>query len=76
MHLGGSLAMPLPAAVAERLRAGEELGYAMDALLGVTGTKHRGGAVGVLTAGLVDRQQAYEVILTYALAPLLAPGFA
>ena len=72
VHVGGSLAMPLPAAVAARLRAGEELGHAMDALLRTTGTKHAGGAVGVLTAGLVDRQRAYEVILTYALAPLLA----
>lgn len=76
VHLGGSLAMPLPAAVADRVRAGEELGHAMDALLGTTGIKHRGGAVGVLTAGLVDRQQAYEMILTYALAPLLGPSLA
>jgi hypothetical protein len=29
----------------------------------------------VLTRGLVDRQRAYEVLLTYALAPLLAPEF-
>jgi YbgC/YbaW family acyl-CoA thioester hydrolase len=44
-------------------------------LLGTTGTKHAGGAVGVLTRGLVDRQRAYEVLLTYALAPLLAPEY-
>lgn len=75
VHLGGSLAMPLPPAVAERLRAGQELGHAVDDLLGTTGTKHAGGAVGVLTRGLVDRQRAYEVLLTYALAPLLAPEF-
>ena len=74
VHVGGSLAMPLPAVVADRLDAGEELGHAMDALLGTTGTKHRGGAVGVLTGGLIVRQQAYEVILTYALAPLLTPA--
>jgi inosine/xanthosine triphosphatase len=75
VHLGGSLAMPLPPPVAERLRAGQELGHAVDDLLGTTGTKHAGGAVGVLTRGLVDRQRAYEVLLTYALAPLLAPEF-
>lgn len=75
VHLGGSLAMPLPPPVAARLRAGQELGIAVDELLGTTGTKHGGGAVGVLTGGLVDRQRAYEVILTYALAPLLAPAF-
>lgn len=76
VHVGGSLAMPLPEAVAARVRAGAELGHAMDALLDTTGTKHRGGAVGVLTGGLIDRRQAYEVILTYALAPLLEPWLA
>lgn len=73
LGVGGSLAMPLPAAVAARLRAGEELGHAVDALLGTTGTKHGGGAVGVLTAGLLDRRQAYEHLLAYALARFLAP---
>jgi len=72
--IGGSLAMPLPTAVARRLRAGEELGHAIDGLTGESGTKHRGGAVAVLTAGLVDRQRAYEVILSYALAPFLGPA--
>jgi non-canonical (house-cleaning) NTP pyrophosphatase len=28
--------------------------------------------VGVLTAGRIDRQRAYEIILTYALARFLA----
>jgi uncharacterized protein (DUF58 family) len=31
------------------------------------------GAVGFLTAGLVDRRRAYEVLVAYALAPFLAP---
>ena len=75
VHVGGSLAMPLPPPVAERLRAGLELGHAVDDLLNTVGTKHAGGAVGVLTRGLVDRQRAYEVLLSYALAPLLAPEF-
>jgi non-canonical (house-cleaning) NTP pyrophosphatase len=30
-------------------------------------------AVGILTAGLVDRQRAYEVLVSYALAPFLTP---
>jgi inosine/xanthosine triphosphatase len=75
VHVGGSLAMPLPPALAARLRAGEELGPATDALAGTTNVKHAGGAVGVLTRDLVDRQRAYEVILAYALAPLLTPEF-
>jgi inosine/xanthosine triphosphatase len=71
--LGGSLSMPLPTRVADRLRAGEELGYAMDAEARTTGTKQGKGAVGILTAGLVDRQQAYEPMVAYAMAPWLAP---
>jgi non-canonical (house-cleaning) NTP pyrophosphatase len=44
----------------------------MDALTRRTNTKHGLGAVGVLTAGLIDRQRAYEALVTYALAPWLA----
>ncbi|HSC98294.1 MAG TPA: inosine/xanthosine triphosphatase [Casimicrobiaceae bacterium] len=72
---GGSLAMPLPEMVAERIRAAEELGHAMDAVAQATGTKHGRGAVGILTTGLVDRQRAYEPLVTYALAPWLAPDY-
>ena len=73
--LGGSLSMPLPDTVTARIRAGDELGHAMDAVANVVGTKHGRGAVGFLTAGLIDRQQAYEPMVTYALAPWLAPAF-
>ena len=69
--VGGSLAMPLPPAVVRALRAGTELGHAIDALTGESDTKHRGGAVAVLTAGRIDRRAAYEVILTYAMARVL-----
>jgi inosine/xanthosine triphosphatase len=72
--VGGSLAMPLPPEVARLVREdGLELGEAMDRLTGEHNTKQRQGAVGILTAGLVDRQAAYEVILTYALARFLTP---
>jgi len=73
--VGGSLALPLPESVAVRLRAGEELGHAMDAVVGAVGTKYGSGAVGILTAGLIDRQRAYETLVTYALAPWLAPDY-
>ncbi|MBI3569311.1 MAG: DUF84 family protein [Gemmatimonadetes bacterium] len=72
---GGSLAMPLPQSVARDIRAGMELGHAMDALVRQHNTKHGAGAVGILTAGLVDRQRAYEVLVTYALAPWLTPEY-
>lgn len=72
--VGGSLAMPLPPAVAAALRAGAELGPAMDTLAGTVNVKHGTGAVGLLTGGLVTRQQAYEPLVAYALSPWLADG--
>jgi inosine/xanthosine triphosphatase len=72
--VGGSLAMPLPDAVAAMVRAGTELGHAMDALVAERGTKHGKGAVGILTAGRIDRQAAYEVLVTYAMAPFVTPA--
>ena len=73
--VGGSLAMPLPPTVADAIRAGLELGHAMDRATGAHDTKRGAGAVGILTAGLVDRQRAYEMLVTYALAPFLAPAY-
>lgn len=75
IHVGGSLAMPLPPAVATLVRAGTELGHAMDVVSGGKDTKRGAGAVGILTGGLVDRRGAYEVIVTYALAPWIAAEF-
>ena len=71
---GGSLAMTLPARVASLVRDGVELGHAMDRVTGGQDTKRGAGAVGILTAGLVDRQRAYESLVTYALAPFLTPA--
>jgi inosine/xanthosine triphosphatase len=71
---GGSLAMTLPARVAALVRDGVELGHAMDRVTGGQDTKRGAGAVGILTAGLVDRQRAYESLVTYALAPFLTPA--
>ena len=65
--------MPLPRRVAQMIRDGMELGHAMDQLVGEHDTKRGKGAVGILTADLVDRQRAYEVLVTYALAPFLTP---
>ena len=71
--IGGSLAMQLPDAVAELVRGGLELGHAMDRYVNERDTKRGKGAVGILTAGLVDRQRAYESLVSYALAPFLTP---
>ncbi|MGV3708669.1 MAG: DUF84 family protein [Gemmatimonas sp.] len=72
---GGSLALQLPTNVASLVKSGTELGLAMDAVARTVGTKHGSGAVGILTAGLIDRQGAYEPLITYALAQFLAPEY-
>ena len=72
---GGSLAMPLPPIVADLVRGGLELGAAMDRVARTHDVKRGPGAVGLLTAGLIDRQRAYETLIIYALAPLLVPEY-
>ena len=54
---GGSMAMQLPEKVVALLKAGIELGHAMDTVAQLADTKRRSGAVGILTAGL-DRSAA------------------
>jgi inosine/xanthosine triphosphatase len=72
---GGSLAMPLPPAIADLVRTGLELGDAMDRVAGTRDVKRGPGAVGLLTAGLIDRQRAYETLIAYALVPFLVPEY-
>jgi inosine/xanthosine triphosphatase len=75
MGIGGGSHVLLPEAVARDVRAGMELGSAMDALIGEYNTKQKNGAIGILTDGLLSRQQAYEVIIQLAVAPFRRPEF-
>jgi inosine/xanthosine triphosphatase len=68
---GGRLA--LPPALAEAVLAGEELGPAVDRLAGQHDTKRGPGAVGILTRGLVRRDEAFRVAMAYAIARFLQP---
>jgi inosine/xanthosine triphosphatase len=71
--IGGGGRLPLPANIAARIHAGEELGPLMDRVLGETDVRRKGGAVGALTAGLFSRTEALAVAVAYAMAPFLAP---
>jgi len=75
MGLGGGVHLLLPPSVRPLLEKGAELGEAMDALTGMEDTKRKMGAVGILTAGLSSRQEAYEHIVKLALARFLAPHY-
>lgn len=73
IHHTRSAELRLPAHVAGRIRAGEELGPVMDELLGTVDIKRGVGTVGAFTLGLVTRPQVWQQAVALALAPLLTP---
>lgn len=73
--VGGNSCILLPQPVADAVRAGDELGPAMDRLVNQHNTKHANGAIGILTRDLETRQSAYEMILRLALAPFQRPAW-
>ncbi len=71
---GAGVRMELPPSYRAGLDEGRELGDLVDAASGQSNTKQKDGAIGLLTAGLADRQQSFEQALTYALVRWLAPA--
>jgi len=69
-----SAAFALPPRVAALLEAGSELGDAIDRTFGVQASKRAEGAVGLLTAGALDRPGLYAPMVVLALVPLLHAG--
>ena len=72
--LGTSGGVLLPPRVVAWVREGLELGEAMDRLVQGHATKRGPGAVGILTAGLLNRTQVYASAVACALAPFLTPN--
>ncbi|MEP6986851.1 MAG: inosine/xanthosine triphosphatase [Chloroflexota bacterium] len=62
-------AFMLPQEVATLVRSGIELGIADDQVFGRSNSKQTNGAVGLLTADLIDRQRYYEHAVVLALIP-------
>ncbi len=73
--LGSSGRLLLPDAVAQAIRAGAELGPLMDEFSGEQNTKHKLGAIGILTNGLITRTAALEMATVLALARFINPQF-
>ncbi len=68
-----SAAFPLPLPVAQALRRGEELGQVMDTLFGESQSKHKGGAIGLLSRGAISRTELYVQPVVMACLPFLHP---
>ena len=63
----------LPPAVTALVREGLELGDACDRIFGRKGSKREGGAIGLLTGGVIDRASLYEPAVIMALLPFRNP---
>lgn len=63
----------LPPAAAMAIRAGGELGPVMDQLFDQHNSKQKGGAIGLLTDGIFNRQTLYQQAVLLALIPFLKP---
>lgn len=61
----------LPETVATKLRAGEELGPAMDEIHQTVNVKQNQGTIGILTNGNITRTDLYIHAITLALVPFI-----
>lgn len=73
--VGASAHLQIPEFIAQRVRAGEELGDVTDDLVGEHNTKQKGGAVGILTQGYADREEKFAAAVLYALTPFISPEY-
>lgn len=67
----GGAQIPLPEELANEIRNGKELGDAVDAYFQKQGIRHSEGAMGMLTAQAVKRDELFEHILKLLLGQLL-----
>ncbi|MDW7693148.1 inosine/xanthosine triphosphatase [Flammeovirgaceae bacterium SG7u.111] len=61
----------LPPKVEELINEGMELGEADDLVFKRTDSKKKGGSVGILTKGIIDRERYYREAVVLALIPLM-----
>lgn len=71
---GRSASFVLPPEIRRLVLSGLELGEADDRVFGTDGSKRKGGAVGLLTGGALDRAGLYEQAVLLALIPLRSPA--
>ncbi len=62
----------LPKKLEKEILKGEEMGPAMDKLIGSTDIKKKQGAIGVITDGWISREECYRNLVKIALGRLLS----
>jgi inosine/xanthosine triphosphatase len=75
VNFGGGLHFLLPKKIATRIEKGEELGLIMDEILGEKNWKQKGGAIEVFSKGILNRTQAYEQLVTFALTKFISSEY-
>lgn len=71
---GAGPRLRLPDSIADRIQNGEELGPVMNDVLGTDDVAETRGAAGVLTNGIIDREDGLRSALAGALGPFVT-GF-
>lgn len=70
--LGSSGRFQVADRIMKRVLKGEELGISFDQLTGVKNTKHKEGAMGIITNGKLPRATAYSHGILFAFAPFIS----
>lgn len=63
IYTAGGAQIPLPEEIARELRNGYELGPVMDHYANETGIRHHKGAIGILTANMMNRRDMFGHII-------------
>jgi len=67
----GGLHFEIPKAWAKKIKGGMEVGEIMDEMTGEKHIKRKGGMIGVLSRGLIDRKEAYTSLVKLTSIKLL-----
>lgn len=70
-YFGESAGFELPERVMEKIKGGLELGEVIDSLTGEKHTKQKGGAIGHLSGGKLDRNGLYSMGIITAFVPFI-----